>query len=84
MCVGGNASPSVTVAKRDKVLTITTGREFVPQDELLIRGVFPNKQSGAFVTFDADGHTIRVTAEQDVTLAVGETMNFLIPVTWRL
>ncbi len=84
VCVGGNASPSVTIAKRGKVLTITTEREFVPQDERLIRGAFPNKQSGAYVAFGSDGHTIMVTAEQEVRLAVGDTFNFLIPATWRL
>lgn len=84
VCVGCNVSPSASISSGGKILTITTGRTFISRGQILIRGAFPNKQPGVYVTFDADGHTIRVTAEQSVTLAQQNTFNFLIPVTWEI
>lgn len=84
VCVGGNVSPSVSVSTGGTLLMFTTKREFMPRGMILIRGVFPNRQSGVYVSYGSDGHTIKVTVEQAVSLAQSNTLNFLIPVAWEL
>ena len=66
------------------LFTVTTGRKFTSGGQILIRGVFPNKQPGVYVDYGSDGHTIKVTVEQSVSLAQQSTFNFLIPVAWEL
>jgi hypothetical protein len=66
------------------LFTVTTGRKFTSRGQILIRGVFPNKQPGVYVDYGSDGHTIKVTVEQSVSLAQQNTFNFLIPVAWEL
>lgn len=66
------------------LFTVTTRRKFISCGQILIRGVFPNKQPGVYVSYGSDGHTIKVTLEQSVSLAQQNTFNFLIPVTWEI
>lgn len=82
--MGCNVSPSASISSGGKTLTITTGRTFISRGQILIRGAFPNKQPGVYVDYGSDGHTIKVTAEQSVTLAQQNTFNFLIPVAWEI
>lgn len=66
------------------LFTVTTGRKFTSGGKIILRGVFPNKQPGVYVNYGSDGHTIKVTLEQSVSLAAQDTFNFLIPVAWEL
>ena len=84
VCVGFNVSPSASLSAGETLLTVTTARRFISGGQIIIRGVFPNKQPGVFVNYGSDGHTIKVTVEQSISLAIQSTSNFLIPVAWEL
>ena len=84
VCVGCNVSPSASVSAGNTLFTVTTGRKFTSGGKIILRGVFPNKQPGVYVNYGSDGHTIKVTLEQSVSLAAQDTFNFLIPVAWEL
>ena len=83
VCVGGNVSPSASVSTGNTLFTVTTERKFTSGGRILLRGVFPDKQSGVYVNYGSDGHTINVTVEQSVSLAQSNTLNFLIPIAWK-
>lgn len=84
VCVGCNVSPSASVSTGNTLFTVTTERKFISGGQILLRGVFPNKQPGVYVNYGSDGHTIKVTVEQSVSLAQQNTFNFLIPATWEI
>lgn len=79
---GGNASPGSTISANDILCTITTERPFTNTGKLLLRGAFPNKQSGVFAEYSS-GNTITLRAEQQTTLATGDTLSVVIPCMWK-
>lgn len=81
--VGGNVNPGNIISKGNDFCTITTDWEFSNTGRTLLRGAFPNKQSGVYADF-SDGHTIVLRVEQQVTLALGDTFSILVPCMWKL
>ncbi len=82
--VGGNVSPSSTVAAKATLCRITTAREFSDRGTILFRGAFPNVQSGLFVTWGDDGHTLTLACEQACSFTQADTLSVTIPCTWVL
>lgn len=79
---GGNVSPSGTITSNGTLCVITTNRQFTNTGKLLLRGAFPNKQSGIFAEYSS-GNTITLRAEQNTTLAGGDTLSVVIPCMWK-
>lgn len=79
---GGNVSPGGTIEANGIFCTITTERQFTNTGKLLLRGAFPNKQSGVFAEYSS-GNTIKLSAEQKTTLASGDTLSVVIPCMWK-
>lgn len=84
IAVGGNFSGASTPAAKDRLVKITTTLKFTNSGTILLRGVFPNQQSGLFCTYGSDGHTLDFKFEQTPSLAAGNTCQFFVPCTWTL
>lgn len=61
----------------------TTGR-FSNTNKIFMRGVFANHQSGIYVAYGSNGHTITITTEQALSLAAQETFQVFIPCRWTV
>ena len=84
VALGFNVNPAQDLAKGDRICALTTGKAFSDRGSRLLRGVFPNKQTGMYATYADDGHTIALTAEQSVGFAICDTGSAFIPCAWAL
>lgn len=82
--IGGNISPSASVPRLTAFCKIKTLQEFINRNKsVLFRGVFHSHQSGIYVDFLDDGHTIQFSAEQTSSFSQGDTLSFSLPVIWK-
>lgn len=82
--VGANFSGASTPSAKDRLVKITTTLKFTNSGTILLRGVFPNQQSGLYCVYGDDGHTLDFKFEQTPSLANGNTCRFFVPCTWTL
>jgi uncharacterized repeat protein (TIGR02543 family) len=66
------------------VCKITTQTKFADTGNIFIRGFFHGVQSGIYVAYGTDGHTLTVTTEQAPSVGSGQTVSALIPCTWTV
>ena len=67
-----------------QVCKLTTPTKFADTGTVLIRGFFHGMQSGIYVAYGTDGHTLTVTTEQAPSVGSGQTVSALIPCTWTV
>lgn len=67
-----------------QVCKLTTPTKFADTGTVFIRGFFHGVQSGIYVAYGTDGHTLTVTTEQAASLSQGKTVSALIPCTWTV
>ena len=80
VAVGGNFHPASSIGANGTLLTINLPRDAQIASNMLLRGAFPNHQSGAKI--ELSGRTLRVRAESAESFADRETFSFFVPLTW--
>ena len=81
--LGANSTGTSFSAQSVVCKVYTTGK-FSNTGNIFMRGVFANKQSGIYVAYGSDGHTITITTEQATSLAGQDTFQVFIPCGWSV
>ena len=80
----GNFSGATNPNSGDKLITLRSAVPFTNTGGKLLRGAFPNQQSGLWAYYSDDKHSIDLCVEQAPSFNTGYTVSCLIPCYWTL
>ncbi len=80
----GANSTGTSFSARSVVCKVYTTGKFSNTGEKFMRGVFAKHQSGIYVAYGSDGHTITITTEGAPSLAARDTLQVFIPCMWTV